>query len=257
MALTDWVSSLSSLDLGVVTDVSVLLLSFLATVFALIQVRNYVLAYMYHLYDGVGSATGLWASRVDVKAVRNPYKSDSYAQRIELQDDGPEQELIYLRIVFDPISVFGLRFSLLRWWVELPDGFRALRRTDVASLSESSDLPDPDETSLTTDAVKVNPNKDAVYDNVAFGYLESKHYVLTSGYLRGEVSYFGTKNNRRIHIPLWVQRPPRSEREQSVTGGDHPRGERDEHRAVVVEVDPPHLPYKNASEIPVTSAADS
>jgi hypothetical protein len=244
VVMVTWIRPLTS-NLDLVTDLSVLFLTFLATLFALIQVRNYLLAFLYHLYDAFGDATGVWEPRIDAKAVRNPSVNDDHIETVSLAETG--SELVYLRIVFEPILFFGLRFKILRWWIELPDGFRVFRRTDVESLSASDGLPEPAETSLNTDAVKINPDEDAVYDNLAFGYLESKHYVLKRNYVRGEVRYFGTKNNRRVHIPLWLHTPDISEWTQADATADHPDGR----HTIGIEIDPPHLPYKNRSEIRV------
>lgn len=224
----------------VLTGEPILVLTFLAVVFAYIAVRNTLYAAAYHLHDRVARVTGLFGPRIASFAIERPSVDDGEeVTAISLSED---VELVYFRIVFRPVLVFGVRFELFRWWIELPDGVRALRRTDVEGLADDDELPTPGETSLNTDRVRINPGEPSTYDNLDFGYLATKHFVLKRGLVRGEVPYFGTKENCRIHVPLWIDL---SEYEAG-----------DEAASIEVTVDPPHLPYLNTTEIEVAIPSD-
>ncbi|ACV11963.1 hypothetical protein Huta_1791 [Halorhabdus utahensis DSM 12940] len=229
------VQSLVDSTVQLVTDEPILVLTFLAVVFAYIEVRNTLFAAAYNVYDSVASATGLFGPRIASYAIERPSEDDGrQVTDITLSED---IELVYFRIVFRAAPLVGVRFELFRWWIGLPDGVRALRRTDVEQLADENELPTPGETSLNTDDVRINPEEEPTYDNIDFGYLETKHFVLKRHLVRGEVPYFGTKENRRVHVPLWIDLSEYDGTEDAPS--------------IEVTVDPPHLPYLNTTEIDV------
>lgn len=169
-----------------------------------------------------------------------PPDDDRHEDDLELVPGRPN--LVYFRFKYndgDPRerkSLLRPVFPMFRWWIHFPDGFRVLRRSDAkedgiegydhvvdgdrSGLSDwiepngdtldtyRSSQPDDqgrEETFATANVLINDHSKDGgAYDNIAFGYHQGKLFVLTRNQIRGEVEYFGTGHNKRIHIPVWV-----------------------------------------------------
>lgn len=219
---------------------TIAVLSLVTIYVTLLQLKNRLYTqlmdddYLLHVVaNGLGYLTvgGRFAPKLRVVWVRDPSFDDGALPpdrdlgRDEYGVDDPPidlaaggYELLYLRIKYNSghprrrESLLRPIFERFRWWIRLPAALRVVRPAD----DDSEPLPTPSQTSLYTgappepDPMLVNPSEPPTYDNLAYGYMEEKVLVQHAHQLRGEAGYFGTGQNKRIHVPVWVETDPQA-----------------------------------------------
>lgn len=221
------------------STVFVLFLSLLGTYLALVGLKNRIYTTLMsgnikRLVDILSCLPGpQLLPKINIIAETEPtfhYSGEVDVNQSSVELSKKQPNLVYIRIIYndgDPNSRKSLLrpiFPEFRWWIHLPDGYKFLRRSDAEEdgynttpdclyhnslsneIGNDNNTPSEDENIFATSKVLVNENSDegGAYDNLAYGYLESKQFILTQNRSRGEVSYFGTGHNKRIHIPLWI-----------------------------------------------------